>query len=131
VAIAIPMTFMSDWIVTFLYGEAYSKAGDVLMIHIWAGVFVGLGVASSKWFVNENLQLYSFYRTLSGAILNIGLNYILIPIYGVIGAAIATLLSQFVASYLFNIIDKKVRYTFFLQTKALLFPLRKIGEKFE
>lgn len=129
--IALPMTFLSDWIIYLLYGSKYNEAGTVLMIHIWAGVFVFLGVASSKWFLSENLQKYSFYRTLGGAIINIVLNYILIPIHGIYGAAIATLISQAIASYFFNLTNKKLRYTFLLQTNAILLPLRKLGVKFE
>lgn len=125
IAIAIPMTFLSDWMIYFLYGAQFSEAGGVLMVHIWSAVFVFLGVASSKWFVAEGLQRYSFYRTLFGAILNIGLNLVLIPQYGIYGAAIATLVSQTVASYLFNVINKKSRITFVLQSKALLLPLEK------
>jgi O-antigen/teichoic acid export membrane protein len=131
IAIAIPMTFLSDWVVELLYGTQYNLAGSVLMIHIWAGVFVFLGVASSKWFITENLQKYSFYRTLAGALINILLNYILIPIYGIYGAAIATLIAQFIASYFFNIFNKRLRYTFLLQTNAILLPFRKLGVKFE
>jgi len=63
IAIAIPMTFLSDWVVDLLYGEVYSQAGSVLMIHIWAGVFVFLGVASGKWFISENEQMLAFWRT--------------------------------------------------------------------
>jgi len=121
IAIALPMTFLSDWVVNLLYGGQYSQSADVLKIHIWAGVFVFLGVASGKWFIAENLQKYSFYRTLSGAILNIILNLVLIPIYGIIGAAIATLLAQSLASYFFNFFNKKLLITFKLQTKSLLF----------
>ncbi len=127
IAIAIPMTFLSDWMIHLLYGAQFSAAGGVLMIHIWSAVFVFLGVASSKWFIAEGLQRYSFYRTLFGAILNVGLNIALIPQYGIYGAAIATLVSQVVASYLFNVINKKSRITFVLHSKALLLPLRKIG----
>ena len=130
IAIALPMTFLSDWIIHLLYGEAYAEAGKVLMIHIWAGVFVFLGVASSKWFVTENLQKYSFHRTLAGAVINIILNYILIPIYSIYGAAFATLISQAIASYLYNATNEKIRITFKLQTNALLLPLRKLGVKF-
>ena len=129
IAIALPMTFLSNWIVNLLYGSAYNQAGSVLMIHIWAGVFVFLGVASGKWFMAENLQKYSFYRTLAGAIINIVLNYILIPIHGIYGAAFATLVSQSTASYLFNMTNKKLRYTFLLQTNAFLLPFRKLGVK--
>jgi O-antigen/teichoic acid export membrane protein len=131
IAIALPITFLSDWIINLLYGAQYSQSGAILIIHIWAGVFVFLGVVSSTWFISENLQKYSFYRTLAGALINIILNYILIPVYGIYGAAYATLVSQAIASYLFNITNKKLRYTFLLQTNAILLPFRKLGVKFE
>ena len=54
----------------------------------------------------------------------------MIPLYGILGAAIATLISQAIASYFFNITNKKLRYTFLLQTNAILLPLRKLGVKF-
>jgi O-antigen/teichoic acid export membrane protein len=130
IAIALPMTFLSDWVIDLLYGVQYDQSGAILMIHIWAAVFVFLGVVSSRWFIVENLQKYSFYRTLAGVLINIMLNYILIPSYGIYGAAYATLASQAVASYLFNITNKKLRYTFLLQTKAILLPFRKLGGKF-
>jgi len=130
VVIALPMTFLSDQVVELLYGGAYDQAGSVLMIHIWAGIFVFLGVASSKWFIVENLQKYSLYRTICGAGVNIVLNFILIPRYSIYGAAVATLISQMIASFLFNIINKKLRYTFLLQLNAICLPLRKLGVKF-
>ena len=130
IAIAVPMTFLSDWVIHLLYGIQFSGSGGVLMIHIWSAVFVSLGVASSKWFIAEGLQRYSFYRTLAGAILNVLLNVILIPKYGIYGAAIATLTAQILSSYLFNAINQKSRITFILQSNALLLPFRKIGFKF-
>ncbi len=131
IAIAIPMLFLSDWVVNLLYGEQYNQAGSVLIIHVWAGVFAFLGIVSSKWFVAENLQRYSFYRTLTGAIINVILNYILIPIYSIYGAAVATIISQIIASYLFNAFNKKLLITFKMQTNAILLPLRKFGVHFK
>jgi O-antigen/teichoic acid export membrane protein len=119
IGIALPMTFLSDWIVTLLYGNAYREAGQVLLIHIWAGVFVSLGVASGKWFLSENLQSLAFYRTFSGAIINIILNFVLIPIYGLIGAAIATVIAQTMAAFVFDIISKKTRMVFFMKLNTL------------
>ncbi len=124
IAIAIPTTFIGDWLVTLLYGAAYAQAGAVLAVHIWAGVFVFLGVASSKWFIAENLQKYSFYRTAAGALINVVLNLLLIPKYGILGAAVATLVSQAVASYLFNFFHAKLRSTFIMQTSSLFFVFR-------
>ena len=120
IAIALPMTFLSDWVVHFLYGEQYNQAGSVLMIHIWAGVFVFLGVVSGKWFVAENLQMLSFWRTFNGMIINIILNIFLIPKYGIQGAAIATLVAQIMAAYLFDVFNYKTRNMFYMKTKSFL-----------
>lgn len=122
IIIAIPMTFLSNYIINILYGEAYQEAGNVLMIHIWAAVFVFLGEASSRWFINENLQKLLFYRTIFGAILNIILNYYLIQMYGIYGAAIATIISQVFSVYLFNLFGKQTQIIFKLQTKGFLAP---------
>ena len=110
--ICVPMTFLSDWIVSFLYGSAYMEAGQVLSIHIWAGVFVFLGVVSGKFYLSENMQIYTTINTAVGAIVNVALNYILLPIYGVIGAAFATLISYAVAAYLMNVIFRATRDNF-------------------
>jgi len=99
VAVALPTTLLSDWIILILYGTDFQEAADVLRIYIWAGVFVSLGVASSKWLVAENLQRYSFYVTTLGAILNVGCNLWFIPIYGIKGAAFATLMAQGTVSF--------------------------------
>ena len=119
IAIALPMTFLSDWVINLLYGEEYNKAGSVLMIHIWASVFVFLGVASGKWFIIENIQLLAFKRTFYGSIINILLNIILIPQYGIRGAAIATLISQSFVGYFSDLLTLKTRTQFFMKTKTL------------
>ena len=90
------------------------------MIHIWTGVFVFLGVASGKWYVSENLQKLAFSRTFYGVIVNILLNILMIPKFGIYGAAIATLISQAVASYIADLFSKKTRNNFIMKTKSLL-----------
>lgn len=122
IIIALPMTFLSNWIVRILYGSEYGEAGNVLMIHIWTGVFVFLGVAFSGYLTAENKTKKAFYRTLLGAVLNVILNYVLIPIYGIIGSAIATLLGQFFANYVYDIFDKDLHQQFKMKTKSF-FPI--------
>jgi O-antigen/teichoic acid export membrane protein len=110
IAIALPMTFLSDWVIKLLYGTEYSQAGSVLMIHIWAGVFVSLGVITGKIVIVNNQQKNSVYSTFLGLFLNIFLNYIIIPIYGIKGAAFTTLISQIFSGFVGPIwfkIDKK------------------------
>lgn len=121
IAIALPMTFLSDWVVGLLYGGQYSQAGSVLMIHIWSGIFVFLGVASGKWYLSENLQKYAFLRTFLGVVANIFLNITLIPRYGVEGAAIATLISQIIAAYVYDFLNERTRGVFYMKTRSLTF----------
>ena len=121
VSIALPTTFLSTLVVEFLYGKEYLGSSSVLIIHIWTGVFVFLGVASSKYLLAENFIKKTFYRTFIGALLNIIMNYYLIRIIGIQGAAISTLVSHFFAAYLYDIFDKDLRNMFIFKTKSLLF----------
>jgi PST family polysaccharide transporter len=99
IVVAIPVCAMSDLIVRLLFSSTFSDAAGVLSIHTWASVAVYLGVASSQCLVIEGLQKISFYRTLMGCALNIVLNIALIPTWGATGAALATVVSYFFATY--------------------------------
>ena len=77
-----------------LYGNEYSNAYIpliILTIGIWFGV---LGNIHYIWMICENKEKYSTFYSFSGCITNIIFNFLLIPKYGIIGAAIATLISQ-------------------------------------
>ncbi len=116
--LAILITFLSDWVVTLLFGKAYLEAGTVLSIHIWAGIFVFLGVASEKWFLIEGLQRFTFYRTLFGSVVNVGLNMLMIPKSGVTGAAYATVISYAIAAMFSDLLQKETRPMFRMKLRA-------------
>ena len=99
IGIAIPVTIFSAQIIQLLFGNEYSQASPVLTIYIWAGVSVFLNVASSQYLINENLTKLSFVRTFIGMVLNVVLNFILIPVYGIIGSAVATLISYTIVTF--------------------------------
>ena len=120
ISIALPMTFMSDWIISLLYGSAYIEAGKVLIVHVWAGSFVCVGLASSRWMISENLQAYSTFNTTIGATLNIVLNYVFIVDFGVLGAAIATLIAYAVSAYFSLLLWKKTKSNFYLISKSAI-----------
>ncbi len=112
------ITLTSDWLIENLYGSSFKQASEVLILSAWSSVFVFLGVASGSWYTCENLQKLAFYRTLSGLILNVVLNIILIPSYGIKGAAIASLFSQAMAALFFDFFTKKTKMLFFMKFKA-------------
>lgn len=84
---------LADFIIGFLFGMEYIDSSLISRIHILGAPFGFLGVATSQYLVSENLTKVSLYRTLIGVIMNLILNYFLIPAYGGVGAAIATVFS--------------------------------------
>jgi len=106
IGIAIPITFLANDIIRFLFGPQYQNAVGVLQIYVWAGVFVFLGVASGQYLIAENYTKISFLKSITGAVVNIILNIILIPKFKINGAAIATVISYFISVFLIILIPK-------------------------
>nr|WP_042342028.1 flippase [Calothrix sp. PCC 7507] len=121
VMISLPMTFLSGTVINILFGNNYVDAGAILSIHIWASLFVFVGVAISPWFIAEGLTHLSMYRTVIGAVSNILLNLWLIPKYAGLGAAIATLISYACSDFFSNAIYPKTRKIFLIQIQSLIY----------
>lgn len=121
VGVALPMTFLSKPIVVLLFGDAFAESGPVLAIHIWTTVFIFLGVLSGKCLIIEELQLLALKRNLFGATANIGLNFVMIPYFHALGAAIASLASCAIAYYAMDAFDPRTRPAFKQKTQAMLF----------
>lgn len=118
ISIALPMTFLSEWITTLLYGLEYNQSATVLMIHVWAGVFVFMGVAFSKFLTVENMVMKSLYRASTGMIVNLVLNLLLIPLYGIAGAAVSTLIGQLFANLIYDFFDKDLKGHLVIKLKS-------------
>lgn len=105
-SIAIVTTFISPLAYRIIYTKEFWSGAHVLSVHVWAGIFVFLGSASGQYLIAEGYTKISLARTSFGAIVNIGLNIFLIPKYGIMGAAIATLVAYFSATFLIIVIPK-------------------------
>jgi O-antigen/teichoic acid export membrane protein len=110
----------SRQIVLHTYGADFSNAIPLLQLYVWSIIFVFLNNASWKWYIAENLQRIAMLRLCLGAIVNIGLNMLLIPEFGLQGAAYATLVSYILATYLGNALHRGTRENFRMQTRAIL-----------
>lgn len=124
--LAIIISFLSSDIVIFLYGEAFLEAGKVLSVQIWGAIFVFAGIVGNAFLTTENLTKVLLLRTSVGAVLNVALNLYTIPYYGVIGAAISTVVSQFVTNFLFDLIDKRTMVIFKIKIRSLIFKFSKV-----
>ncbi|GGI28121.1 flippase [Pedobacter mendelii] len=106
IPIALFISFFAADIIHIAYSGKYDGAGIMLSIHIWSGIFVFLGMASSQYLIAEGYTKISFYRTAAGAIVNILLNLWLIPKYAGVGASLATLIACFVSTFYLLLIPK-------------------------
>ena len=122
--VAVFCFLFSDWIVLIAYREEYMPSADILTIHIVGGFFVSIGAVSGKWIYAEKLERIVFFRTLLGAVLNVVLNWYFLPIYGIEGAAWATVISYFVVYTLSNFFHKKLIQLVIYQIRIFTFPFR-------
>ncbi len=123
IGIALPMTFFSDKLVNLLYGVAYSEAGGVLKVHTWAGVFVFLSSVFGRYLIIENLTKINFYRVFYGVSINVFLNLIFIPKFGVVGSAYATLFSLFIINIIYDVFNIVLRKQLIMKMKAFFVPI--------
>jgi O-antigen/teichoic acid export membrane protein len=118
ILLAVITTFISPWLISLLYGQEYTSSANVLMISIWAVPFVYLGGISTKMYVALSQSKNILWRSVSGLLMNLILNYFLIPLYGAVGAAMATLVSQIMACYLFNLTLLRKNSVFLIQSSC-------------
>ena len=93
----------STLIVSILFGPSYARSGPILATHVFTNFFVFQGVAQSLWFLNQGRGIYSLYKTAIGALVAVASNYLLIPLYGLYGAAISANISYASSAVLSNI----------------------------
>lgn len=116
---SIIISIFSGLIIHILYGEAYAPAVSVLRLVVWYTTFSYLGAVRNIWILAEGKQKYLWIINLSGAITNVILNYILIPIMGIMGAALASLITQIFTNVVLGFIIKPIRYNNSLMLYAL------------
>ena len=123
-AMAVVMTIAAPWIIIVFFGADYAPSASILVIHIWAAIFIFMRAAFSKWILIENALVFSLITQGLGALTNVLLNLALIPTHGGIGAAYATLLSYAAASFLSLFFYRRTRPVFWQMAWALLSPIR-------
>ena len=116
---SIVMTLLAGIIIRILYGSAYAPAAAALQIVVWYTTFSYMGAVRNIWILAHNKQQYLWKINMAGAIANIIINAILIPIIGIYGAAIASLLTQFFTNVIIGYIIKEIRPNNAIMLKGL------------
>jgi PST family polysaccharide transporter len=123
VAIALPTSLSAGWLTHLLYGAQYKGVGAILTVHVWASVFVFMGVARGQYLLSEGYTVFLMVAAATGAVCNILLNLLLIPRYGALGSALATVCSYGISDLVSSFCYNRSRIAGIMQLKALFFPL--------
>jgi O-antigen/teichoic acid export membrane protein len=124
--VMIGVYFLGGWFVGLTFGENYMAAVPILAIHMFSMPFIFMRYAFSRWILVKRFAAFSLMTQSAGAISNVALNVILIPEFGMMGAAVATIVSYACASYLALLLSSKTRGVFIEMTKSLIMPWRAI-----
>lgn len=124
IAVGIGIVFFaaSDWFILTLYGAEYEISSRVLKIYVWSGVAVGLGLARSPYLIHNSYKIFYLLSTVGAALLNILLNYFLIRVIGIEGAAYSTLVSYVFSAIVGGFFWKKTRRVACYQIGAIFIP---------
>ena len=128
------MTIFARPLITILYGAEYLPASNILQVLVWYTTFSYLGGAKDIWILAEEKQKYLVVLNFAGAVSNVILNLILIPVLGATGAAIASLITQFFTNIVMMFVLKALRRNGVLMGRAvhpkvILYEIRKITQK--
>jgi O-antigen/teichoic acid export membrane protein len=124
VVVAVFITLTADFFVPMLFGNSYVESVDVLVIHVWAGIFFFTAALVNRWLLIEGALVATFCVQAVGAVTNIGFNFWLIPQYGVVGAAIATVLSALVGGYFILLCHPRLYPMGKVLSRSFCLPLR-------
>ena len=120
ILLAIPLVVggiaLAPKIVDLVYDASYFPSILAFQILTITAGIIYLSQPFYRTLIAANLQKYIFLITFSGAVLNMILNFILIPKYTLYGAAVATLITYFLVFLL---------YLIFLKKKTSLSPFNK------
>ena len=127
----------SDYIISILYGVDYLPCAPTLKILVWEIAFSYIGSARNSWILINNKEKIVKHLAIIGAGINIVLNLMFIPIMNSAGAAVATLISEFIVSIVLQFLIPDLRRNGVLVIEGILFidvinknELEKIAQKF-
>ncbi|MBR9677250.1 flippase [Candidatus Woesearchaeota archaeon] len=118
--ISIGTFILADRFIDFIYGESFIGGSLSLQILIWAEAFIFVNFLMGTLLLSTDKQKYFMRTSAIALVLNVVLNFLLIPKYSYAGAAISTVFTE-----LFNFMIFRYYVTKFLVPIKFSKPLIK------
>lgn len=109
IVVAVSISWLSPELLFLIADKSFYSAWKVVPLITFAFVVNGFYYSFSNVFFLEKTKYLPFI-TITGALINIGLNFLLIPSYGIMGAAIASILSKVVFSLIAYVVSQKLYF---------------------
>lgn len=106
-------------LVSSAFGADFTPAAPALALLSFSIPFTYISIMSTNYLLRIKDQKEIFFRQLSGLMLNIGLNILLIPRFGIVGAAVATVLTDTLISVGMDLGRRRYRPLLALKIEAL------------
>jgi PST family polysaccharide transporter len=92
------LTIFPELILRVLFGSEFTAAAPALRVHVWSNIFAILSMAQNSWILGRGLLWAAMQNTICGALINLGLNLLVIPSYGAVGASWTTVIAMAVVT---------------------------------
>jgi len=117
--IAVGTTLLSDKFILFFYKNEFLASGNVLRILIWILILSVGNIVLAYALIASNNQKINLYGNLINLTCNVGLNLLLIPRFGFLGAGIASFTSSCVfLSFQYSFVSKNLFKVNFVEIGA-------------
>lgn len=103
------VSIFAKWVILLLYGEDYLAATNALRIVVWYYGISTMSTLNQVYLANDDKNRYINLFCLSGLVIDVVLNALMIPVWGMNGAAIATLITHIVIQIVMPYIFKETR----------------------
>lgn len=113
------ISLFANIIIKLLYGVEYMESADILRLVVWYTTFSYLGAVRDVWILAEGKQKYLWIINFTGACANVILNLCMIPVWGTMGAALASFITQVFTNVVLGFIIKPIRPNNTLMIKGL------------
>lgn len=115
---SVGMTLLSKPLIALMYGADYKASAGVLSVAVWYITFGYYGMVRNIWILAEEKQKYLTGINVAGAVANVVLNFFLISKWGAVGAAVASLVTQFFTNVIIGFIIKPLRRNNYLMLRS-------------
>ena len=118
--VALITSIWAEQIVLLLYGDQFAESAAALRVLAWVWLFVIPASLYSRLLIMRGQVKYELIKSIVVAVISVSLNFALIPKYGIVAAAVASVISYAVADFFIYAVFKSTRDVFFIASKSLL-----------